>query len=198
MFSYPIVIASHNEGKVSEIRDLLTPLGVTVISAKSLNLPEPEENGLNFVENAKIKSEQAAKLSGNIALADDSGLCVPALDNAPGIYSARWAGEKKDFLQAAKRIEVELIEKGEEFVGQPAYFICVLALTYPNGVTETFEGKVDGRLSYPRGNKGFGYDSIFVPEGYDITFGEMEADEKHSISHRAEAFAKFMEKLRNQ
>ena len=196
MFKYPIVIASHNEGKVEEIRELLTPLGMTVISAKSLNLPEPEENGVNFVENAKIKSEQAAKLSGNVALADDSGLCVPALDNAPGIYSARWAGEKKDFIQASRRIEAELMTKGEEFVGQPAYFICVLALTYPDGRTEAFEGKVDGTLAYPRGNKGFGYDSIFIPDGYDITFGEMEAAKKHSISHRAKAFEKFLERLK--
>jgi XTP/dITP diphosphohydrolase len=188
----PLVIASHNEGKVREIRALLASTGITVISAGALNLPEPEETGSTFVENAILKSSHASLLSGHSALADDSGLCVPALDGAPGIYSARWAGKNKDFSPAMQRIHEELIAKGVEPDGQSAYFICVLSLTTAEGVTNTFEGRVDGTLVFPpRGNKGFGYDPLFVPQGYSDTFGEMEPDAKHAISHRAQAFEKF-------
>lgn len=188
-----LVIASHNEGKVREIRELLAPVGVEVISASGAGLPEPEENGKTFAENASIKSESAARLSGNYALSDDSGLCIPALDNAPGIYSARWAGKDKDFSLAMQRIYGELKEKGFEPSGQAAYFICVLALTSPEGKTEIFEGRIDGNLIFPaRGNNGFGYDPVFVPDGYKQTFGEMDSTAKHSMSHRAQAFEKFL------
>lgn len=191
-----LVIASHNEGKVREIRELLAPEGVEVISAAELNLPEPEENGADFAANARIKSESAAKLSGRYALSDDSGLCIPALGSAPGIYSARWAGKDKNFAAAMQKIHDELKVRHIEPNGQPAYFICVLALTSPEGKTQIFEGRVDGTLVFPaRGKKGFGYDPIFVPQGYEETFGEMDAERKHSMSHRARAFASFMERV---
>lgn len=191
-----LVIASHNEGKVREIRELLAPEGVQVFSAAELNLPEPEETGADFAANARIKSESAAKLSGKYALSDDSGLCVLALDGAPGIYSARWAGKDKNFAVAMQKIHDELKARNVDPNGQPAYFICVLALTSPGGRTQIFEGRVDGALVFPaRGKEGFGYDPIFVPQGYEETFGEMDAVQKHSMSHRARAFAKFMEKV---
>src|SRR5262249_51785084 len=156
-----------------EIGELLAPAKIAVISAGELKLPEPEETGDTFAANALIKSESAAKLSGYFALADDSGLCVPALAGAPGIYSARWAGREKDFNLASERIRTELIEKTGKPEGTPAYFICVLALTAPDGTSRTFEGRVDGTLTFPpRGANGFGYDPIFVPEGRKETFGE--------------------------
>ena len=191
-----LVIASHNEGKVKEIRELLAPVGVAVVSAAELNLPEPEETGSSFAQNAAIKSESAATLSGEYALADDSGLCVAVLDGAPGIYSARWAGKTKDFSIAMQKIQDEITQRKLEPTGQPAYFICVLALSSPGKKTEIFEGRVDGKLTFPpRGEKGFGYDPIFIPDGYAEAFGEMEAAKKHSMSHRAKAFKKFMEKF---
>lgn len=187
-----LVIASHNKDKVKEIEDLLAPLGTSVISAKALNLPEPEETGMTFAENAAIKSETAARLSNHYALADDSGLCVPALGGAPGIYSARWAGKDKDFSVAMERVRRELEEKKLNPTGQNAYFICAIALTSPEGKTEIFEGRIDGKLTFPpRGTKGFGYDPIFIPEGYQRTFGEIDMSEKHTMSHRARALAKF-------
>jgi XTP/dITP diphosphohydrolase len=185
-----LVIASHNKGKLREIEELLAPHGLTVIGASTLGLPEPEETGTSFAENAKLKAEAAALASGLPALADDSGLCVAALNGAPGIHSARWAGETKDFRLAMKRVEDEMGGSGNP--GKRANFVCALALAAPNAETEVFEGRVYGALTFPpRGDRGFGYDPIFVPEGYRFTFGEMAAPAKHAISHRARAFEKF-------
>ena len=184
-----LVVASHNPGKVREIDALLAPLGLETIGAAALDLPEPEETGSTFAENALLKAKAAASASGLPALADDSGLCVSALNGAPGITSARWAGPKKDFSEAMKRVEHEL-------GGNPdkrAFFICVLALATPDGAAETFEGRVYGALSFPpRGERGFGYDPIFIPEGHRFTFGEMDPARKHAMSHRARAFEKFV------
>jgi XTP/dITP diphosphohydrolase len=183
-----LVIASHNEGKVREIRALLAPYGIEPVSAKSLDLPEPEETGTTFVANAELKAMQAADLSGLPALADDSGLCVEALNGDPGIFSARWAGESKDFGLAMRLVE-DNIQKLGPGVDRDAHFVCALALAWPDGHVEWFEGRVDGLLVWPpRGNNGFGYDPIFVPDGHDRTFGEMDADEKTPLTHRADAF----------
>lgn len=180
-----LVIASHNPGKVREIDELLAPHRVAVVSAGELGLPEPEETGETFADNAKLKALAAAEGSGLPALADDSGLCVVALDGAPGIYSARWAGPNKDFAHAMERVRVAL----DDTPDREAYFVCVLALAWPDGHVETFEGRVYGRLVFPpRGDNGFGYDPIFEPVGETRTFGEMEAAEKHAMSHRAQAF----------
>ncbi|NWH09172.1 MAG: RdgB/HAM1 family non-canonical purine NTP pyrophosphatase [Alphaproteobacteria bacterium] len=185
-----IVVASHNKGKLREIGDLLDPFGFEAIAASMLGLPEPEETGKTFAENAQLKAHAAAMASGLPALSDDSGLCVDALGGAPGIYSARWAGEAKDFGLAMRRIHAEL---GGAMEGTSAHFICVLTLAWPDGHHESFEGRVDGRLTWPpRGDRGFGYDPIFVPEGYAITFGEMEPEIKHQMSHRARAFAQVL------
>lgn len=186
-----LVIASHNSGKVVEIRALLEPFVVQVVGASELGLPEPDETGETFAENASIKADAAARQSGEIALADDSGLCVAALDGQPGIYSARWAGPEKDFRTAMARVESELKSKAAK--DSRAWFVCALALAAPGQTTELFEGRAFGSLTFPpRGSKGFGYDPIFVPEGYRQTFGEMDPDEKHAISHRARAFAKLV------
>lgn len=186
-----LVIASHNSGKVVEIRALLEPFAVQVVGVAELGLPEPEETGETFAENASIKAEVAAWQSGEIALADDSGLCVAALDGQPGIYSARWAGPDKDFLAAMTRVEHELKSKAAK--DSRAWFVCALALAAPGQTTEIFDGRVFGSLTFPpRGSRGFGYDPIFVPEGYRQTFGEMDPDKKHAISHRAKAFAKLV------
>ncbi len=187
-----LVIASHNEGKVREIRALLAPYGVEPVSAKSLDLPEPEETGTTFVANAELKALQAADLSGLPALADDSGLCVDALNGEPGIFSARWAGESKDFGMAMELVERNIaatrVEDGPE-PSRDAHFVCALALAWPDGHVEWFEGRVDGTLVWPpRGQNGFGYDAMFLPDGGSETFGEMEPDAKHAISHRADAF----------
>lgn len=180
-----LVIASHNPGKVREIAELLAPHRVAVVSAAELGLPEPEETGETFAENAQLKALAAAKAAKLPALADDSGLCVVALDGAPGIYSARWAGPNKDFGHAMERVRVAL----DDTPDREAYFVCVLALAWPDGHVETFEGRVYGRLVFPpRGENGFGYDPIFEPVGETRTFGEMEAAEKHAMSHRAQAF----------
>lgn len=187
-----LLIASHNEGKVLEIRALLAPFSIKIISAKEANVPEPEETGATFAENAALKAEHACAACGLPALADDSGLAVPAIGGAPGIYSARWAGEKKDFTVAFERIKSELDDKDAA-----AYFVCALALAMPKGKTEIFEGRIDGRLTFPpRGDKGFGYDPIFIPGGYAITFGEMDPEKKNAISHRALAFEKFQRFLK--
>ncbi len=187
-----LVVASQNPAKVREIAELLARYDVQVIGAKELGLVEPEETGTTFAGNAKLKAEVAMKASGLAALADDSGLCVVALDSKPGIHSARWAGPDKNFTAAMKRVERELNERGAH--DARAYFICALALATPDGPTEVFEGRVDGRLVFPpRGGKGFGYDPIFIADGEKITFGEMEPAKKHTISHRARAFAKFTE-----
>jgi XTP/dITP diphosphohydrolase len=186
-----LVVASHNPGKVKEIRELIAPFGVTTLGAAELGLAEPEETGTSFAENAALKAEAAMRASGLPALSDDSGLCVAALEGAPGIHSARWAGPAKDFRVAMRRVEEELKKKGTH--DARAFFVCALALAAPGAATEIFEGRVFGALSFPpRGDKGFGYDPIFVPEGYRFTFGEMDPKAKHAISHRARAFAKFV------
>ncbi|MEQ8735415.1 MAG: RdgB/HAM1 family non-canonical purine NTP pyrophosphatase [Rhodospirillaceae bacterium] len=184
-----LVVASHNAGKVREIRELLAPYSADVISASELDLPEPEETGTTFKANAELKALAAAKASKSVALADDSGLAVSALGGAPGIYSARWAGPSKDFDVAMERIEAEL----EDATDRSAHFVCALTLAWPDGHCETFEGTVHGSLVFPkRGDLGFGYDPIFIPEGHSITFAEMDPDKKHQMSHRADAFAKLV------
>jgi XTP/dITP diphosphohydrolase len=186
-----LVVASHNPGKVREIKDLLAPYALRALGAGELDLPEPEETGTSFAENAILKAEAAAKAGSMAALADDSGLAVAALDGKPGIYSARWAGPAKDFKIAMKRVEDEIRALGSH--DSRAYFVCALALAAPGQATEVFEGRAYGSLTFPpRGDKGFGYDPIFVPEGYRFTFGEMDAEAKHRISHRAKAFEKFV------
>jgi len=190
-----LVIASHNPGKVREIADLLAPFGVDVVSAAALGLPEPVEDGDSFTANAAIKAHAAAAASGLPALADDSGLVVDALGGAPGIHSARWAGPGKDFAAAMAEVEAGLDGKTgpNGKVDRRAHFACVLALAWPDGHLEAFAGRVDGTLVWPpRGDKGFGYDPMFVADGHDITFGEMDPAEKHTISHRADAFAKLV------
>jgi len=183
-----LVIASHNPGKVREIRALLGPHGIEPVSAADLDLPEPEETGTTFVANAELKALQAADLSGLPALADDSGLCVEALNGDPGIFSARWAGETKDFSIAMQRVEDKLAALPPE-TGRDAHFVCALALAWPDGHVEWFEGRADGVLVWPpRGENGFGYDPVFVPNGHDVTYGEMDAEAKHAMSHRADAF----------
>ncbi|MBK5264467.1 MAG: RdgB/HAM1 family non-canonical purine NTP pyrophosphatase [Alphaproteobacteria bacterium] len=187
-----LVIASHNAGKVREIRALLDPYGIEPVSAATLGLPEPDETGTTFIANAELKALQAADLSGLPALADDSGLCVEALNNEPGIFSARWAGPSKDFELAMRLVWDNLTAKGPE-VGHDAHFICALALAWPDGHVEVFEGRVDGLVTWPpRGDKGFGYDPIFQPTGHTISFGEMDPEKKHAMSHRADAFTKLV------
>jgi len=185
-----LLLASHNQGKVREIADLLSPFGITVRGAAELGLAEPEETGETFAENALLKARAAAEASGLVALADDSGLCVAGLGGAPGIHSARWAGEKRSFALAMARVERELKAKGATDLS--AKFVCVLALAAPSGESEIFEGEVHGCLVFPpRGKNGFGYDPIFVANGMSQTFGEIAPALKHSISHRASAFEKF-------
>ena len=183
-----LLVASHNPGKIIEIDALLAPFGVTTTGAAALGLPEPEETGATFEENASLKAHVAAQASDLPAIADDSGLVVPALDSAPGIYSARWAGPAKDFRAAMKRVQRELGEQDRR-----AHFVAVLALAWPDGKEAMFRGEAHGRLIWPpRGERGFGYDPMFVPDGYELTFGEMDPDLKHKISHRARAFAKLV------
>jgi XTP/dITP diphosphohydrolase len=186
-----LVLASHNPGKVREIEELLAPFGVMVKGAAALGLPEPEETGHTFAENAALKARAAADASGFVALSDDSGLAVAGLGGAPGIYSARWAGPKKDFSAAMARVKNELEEKGTP--DRRAKFVCALALAAPKGAEEIYEGEVQGHLEFPpRGNKGFGYDPIFVADGMTETFGEIEPPTKHGMSHRARAFEKLV------
>ncbi|HEX4080528.1 MAG TPA: RdgB/HAM1 family non-canonical purine NTP pyrophosphatase [Rhizomicrobium sp.] len=189
-----LVIASHNPGKVREIRELLSTFSFSVKGAAELGLPEPEETGRSFSENAALKARAAAEATGVLALADDSGLVVSALEGAPGIYSARWAGQEKDFAAAMARVERELKEiRADDY---SARFVCALALAEPGRRPETFEGEVQGRLVFPpRGTRGFGYDPIFIAEGMDETFGEIDPVLKHSISHRARALAKLKSQL---
>ncbi len=182
-----LVIASHNPGKVREIAELLEGHGLEVVSAAALDLPEPEETGTTFVANAELKAQAAADLSGLPALADDSGLCVEALNGDPGIFSARWAGETKDFGAAMRLVEDKLAAIDD--APRDAHFVCALALAWPDGHVEWFEGRVDGTLVWPpRGDKGFGYDPVFLAQGETETFGEMDQARKHAISHRADAF----------
>ena len=185
-----LVIASHNPGKVEEIAALLAPFAGEGIAAGSLGIPEPEETGDSFEANAALKARAAAAASELPSLADDSGLVVPALSGAPGIYSARWAGPAKDFWVAMERVHRELGDKDRN-----ASFVAVLALAWPDGPTELFRGEVEGSLTWPpRGDRGFGYDPIFIPQGAALTFGEIDPVEKHRISHRARAFAKLVER----
>jgi XTP/dITP diphosphohydrolase len=182
-----LVVATHNPGKLREIVALLAPFGVRVSSAGERGLAEPDETGLTFIANAELKALAAAAASGVPALADDSGLAVEALDGAPGIYSARWAGPDKDFALAMDRVRQELAARGTE--NRRAAFICALTLAWPDGHCESFEGRIAGNLVFPpRGERGFGYDPIFIAEGWDITFGEMDPTAKHEMSHRARAF----------
>ena len=182
-----LVIASHNPGKVAEIRALLAPLGADAVSAGELGLPEPEETGRTFIENAELKALASARGANSPALADDSGLAVHGLGGDPGIYSARWAGPGRDFGLAMKKVEEALGDNPD----RTAHFACALALAWPDGHAETVEGAVHGTLVFPpRGGRGFGYDPIFVPDGQGETFGEADPDWKHSVSHRADAFRK--------
>jgi XTP/dITP diphosphohydrolase len=197
-----VVLATHNPGKLKEMRELLAPHGVELVSAAELNLPEPEENGTTFEANARIKAEAAAHAAKLPAFADDSGLAVDALGGEPGIHSARWAGPSKDFARAMRVIEEKLAAAGAATPAQrKAAFISVLCVAWPDGETVSFEGRVDGTLIWPpRGMAGFGYDPMFLPDGKSKTFGEMTADEKHGLpplgeglSHRARAFLKLAE-----
>jgi XTP/dITP diphosphohydrolase len=195
-----IVVATHNPGKLREMRELLAPYGIEAVSAGDLGLAEPEEAGTMFSENAAIKAQAAAKTAGLPAFADDSGLCVDALDGAPGLFSARWAGAAKDFSTAMGRVERELQRRGASGPGERrAHFVSALMLAWPDRHEELFEGRVHGTLIWPpRGQKGFGYDPMFQPDGHVKTFGELSAEEKHGISwtdgrgqalsHRARAF----------
>jgi XTP/dITP diphosphohydrolase len=197
-----LVIATHNKGKLVEMRELLGLYGVEAVAASDLHLPEPEETGTTFAANARLKAEAAARTSALPAFADDSGLVVDALDGAPGIYSARWAGATKDFRHAMEKVEAGLRER-DAFTpeSRKAHFVSVLAVAWPSGHVEEFEGHVDGTLVWPpRGEKGFGYDPMFLPDGFDLTFGEMSRDQKHGLpphgeglSHRARAFMKLAE-----
>ena len=195
-----LVIATHNPGKLREIAELIEPLGIACVGAAELGLPEPAEIGNTFVDNADLKAREAADLSGLPALADDSGLCVDALHGAPGIFSARWAEDadgNRDWARAMEKVWREVEAAGPD-AGHDAHFACALAIAWPNdGQVENFEGRVDGSLTWPpRGDKGFGYDPLFVPAGRDVTFGEMDPVEKHSISHRADAFRKLVKALK--
>lgn len=186
-----LCVASHNKGKVREIDDLIAPFGVEAISAGDLNLPEPEETEATFIGNALLKARAAARASGLPSLSDDSGLVVHALGGDPGIYSARWAGPDKDFAVAMQKVEDAL--RATQADDRTAHFICALALVWPDGEEVAFEGRIDGALVWPsRGDRGFGYDPMFVPEGETITFGEMDPDSKHAMSHRARAFAQLV------
>lgn len=193
-----LVVASHNPGKVWEIKQLIRPYGLDALSAGDLDLPEPEETETSFAGNAKLKAIAAASASGHPALADDSGLEVAALDGAPGIYSARWAGPEKDFLLAMQKIADDIEAKSSDAKFDwakekpTANFMCALCLAWPDGESQIFEGRVDGHLVWPpRGGNGFGYDPMFVAEGMTETFGEIEPDAKHALSHRRRAFDLF-------
>ena len=197
-----LVIATHNSGKLVEMRELLAPYGIDAISAGELGLAEPEETGMTFRDNARIKAAAAAHAGGLPAFADDSGLVVDALGGAPGIHSARWAGPDKNFARAMESIEQQLCERGAAAPEQRrAHFVSALSVAWPDGHVEDFEARVDGTLVWPpRGDKGFGYDPMFLPDGHTRTFGEMDSVEKHGLpprgkglSHRARAFVKLAE-----
>ncbi|NIY95025.1 RdgB/HAM1 family non-canonical purine NTP pyrophosphatase [Salipiger sp. HF18] len=189
-----LLVATHNQGKLDEITDLLKPFGVSVVGNAELGLPEPEETGTTFVENARIKAHAAAQATGLPALSDDSGIAIDALGGAPGVYTADWAetGNGRDFVIAMTRAHDEILASG---AAQPwtARFCCTLVLAWPDGHDEVFPGVMEGQVVWPmRGDQGHGYDPVFQPQGYDITFGEMDRWEKNRISHRADAFAKFV------
>lgn len=195
-----LIIASHNQGKVREIRALLEPYGIQPVSAGDLDLPEPEETGTTFAENALLKARASAEGADCVALADDSGLCVTALDGKPGVYTADWAerqwfeGEPgRDWYMAMGKVEGKLAEQGPD-VDRSAYFACTLALAWPDGHSEIFEGRVEGNLVWPpRGTMGFGYDPVFQPIGFGETFAELDPAQKQAMSHRADAFRKLVE-----
>ncbi|WP_442681567.1 RdgB/HAM1 family non-canonical purine NTP pyrophosphatase [Sphingomonas sp. ASY06-1R] len=189
-----LVIASHNEGKVREITALLAPYGIKPVSAASLDIPEPVETGTSFAANAELKARFSADLSGMVALADDSGLCVDALNGDPGVYTADWAETPngRDWNLAMRKVEDALAAKGPE-AGRDAHFVCVLSLCWPDGHVESFEGRAEGTLTWPpRGTVGFGYDPVFVPLGETRTYAELDPEQKHAISHRADAFRKLV------
>ena len=197
-----LVIATHNPGKLAEMRDLLAPFGVDAVSAGELGLAEPAETGATFADNARIKAMAAARASGHPAFADDSGLAVDALDGEPGIYSARWAGPDKNFRHAMEVVDAKLRERGAITSAQRrAHFVSALCVAWPDGHLEQFDARVDGALVWPpRGERGFGYDPMFLPDGFERTFGEMASEEKHGLppkgrglSHRARAFLKLAE-----
>ena len=197
-----LVIATHNPGKLAEMRDLLAPFGVDAVSAGELGLAEPAETGATFADNARIKAMAAARASGHPAFADDSGLAVDALDGEPGIYSARWAGPDKNFQHAMDVVDAKLRERGAITSAQRrAHFVSALCVAWPDGHLEQFDAKVDGALVWPpRGERGFGYDPMFLPDGFERTFGEMASEEKHGLppkgrglSHRVRAFLKLAE-----
>jgi XTP/dITP diphosphohydrolase len=199
-----VVIATHNAGKLAEMRDLLTPYGLELVSAGELGLPEPIEDGMMFSENAAIKALASAKASGLPAIADDSGLAVDALDGAPGIFTADWAGEPRDWSRAMERVRQELVKRDVEPEGAAAHFVSALVVAWPDGETLLAEGRIQGRLTFPpRGAAGFGYDPVFVPEGENRTFAELSRAEKHGIrteegrlvglSHRARAFIRLID-----
>jgi XTP/dITP diphosphohydrolase len=197
-----LVVATHNPGKLAEMRDLLSAYGIEAVPAAELGLQEPEETGSTFAANARIKAQAAAKASGMPAFADDSGLAVDALDGAPGIHSARWAGPDKDFRRAMNDVHAKLLERGAKSAERRrAHFVAALCVAWPDGHVEEFEAKVNGTAVWPpRGDKGFGYDPLFLPDGHTRTFGEMSAEEKHGLpprgqglSHRARAFLKLAE-----
>ncbi len=190
-----LLVATHNKGKLEEIADLLKPFGVSVVGAAEMNLPEPEETETTFVGNARIKAHAAAKATGMPALSDDSGIEIDALDGAPGVYTADWAETPngRDFVMAMKRANRELDARNAPYP-RTARFCCTLVLAWPDGHDEVFPGVMPGRVVWPmRGDQGHGYDPIFQPDGYDITFGEMDRWEKNRISHRADAFRKFVD-----
>jgi XTP/dITP diphosphohydrolase len=198
----PVVIATHNPGKLKEMRELLAPYAIEAQSAGEFGLTEPRETGKTFAANAALKALAAARATGRVAFADDSGLVVDALDGEPGIHSARWAGPDKDFRAAMNRIQTLLVERSAKTPEQRrAHFIAALCLAWPDGHVEQFKGRVDGVIAWPpRGNQGFGYDPLFLPDGFDRTFGQMDAEEKHglpprgkALSHRARAFIKLAE-----
>jgi XTP/dITP diphosphohydrolase len=197
-----LVIATHNPGKLAEMRDLLSGYGVEAVSAAELKLAEPEETGRSFAANARIKARAAATASGLPAFADDSGLAVDALDGAPGIHSARWAGPDRDFRRAMNEVQTRLVKRGAKTPEQRrAHFVSALCVAWPDGHVEEFEAQVSGTVVWPpRGDQGFGYDPLFLPDGHTRTFGEMSAEEKHGLpprghglSHRARAFLKLAE-----
>jgi XTP/dITP diphosphohydrolase len=194
-----LVIATHNAGKLREIRELLGPHGIECVGAAELDLPEPEETGVTFVDNAELKARASADLSGLPALADDSGLSVDALHGRPGIHSARWAEDEagnRDFGRAMERVWTEVEAAGPDG-GHGAHFVCALSIAWPDGAIESFEGRVHGTLVWPpRGTNGFGYDAMFVANGDTRTFGELEPAAKHAVSHRAVAFAKLVDALK--
>jgi XTP/dITP diphosphohydrolase len=196
-----LVIATHNAGKLREIAALIEPLGIACVGAEELGLPEPEEIGNTFVDNADLKAREAADLSGLPALADDSGLAVDALHGMPGIFSARWAEDSqgnRDWMRAMEKVW-QSVQESEPDGPPAAHFVCALSLAWPNdGQTEAFEGRVEGTLVWPpRGANGFGYDPMFVPAGRDQTFGEMDPELKHKVSHRANAFRKLVRALKH-